>query len=131
MTTSCHYSLLCRPLRKQIMSSILFARFLKHWISHQQRNGSRNIGSGNKGHDGNHGQSSIVEFRVLSSLQLFRRHAIGKTNGRKDNGGKRSSLCVVHIGRFRNDFGQEYCKDNLRLSYIMNRDCKMRVTSDE
>jgi hypothetical protein len=86
------------------MSSILFARFLKHWISHQQGYGSWNIRSRDKGHYGNHGQSSIVEFRVLPSFEQFRRHAIGKVDWRKDNGGKRSSLCVVDIGSFGNDF---------------------------
>ena len=88
---------------------------LEHGVSGKGRNRSRNVGSGNKRHDGNHCQTSIVQFTVLLLLQcgsINRR----EVNRREDDGGQGSSLGVVCAIGFGNDFGKEDQSDDLLLS---------------
>ena len=93
---------------------------LEHRVPGQGWDGSRDVGSGNKRHDGDHGKTSVVQFTVSLALHCGFIHA-GEVDWRKNNGGKISSLCVVCSLRFGNDFSKEDGSNNLLLSCTSKR----------
>ena len=68
-----------------------------------------------KGHDGNHGETAIVQLTRSLGLEGICVN-IGKVNLGKDNGGQVTSHHVMRLLGFRGDFGNKNGTNNLRLS---------------
>ena len=88
---------------------------LEHGVSNKSRNRSRNVGSSNEGHDGNHGQTSVVQFTALLDLHLLWVRG-SKVDWGEDNGGKVSSLCVVSSSVFGYNLSKENGEVDLSLA---------------
>mmetsp|Transcript_3100 Transcript_3100/g.4130 ORF Transcript_3100/g.4130 Transcript_3100/m.4130 type:complete len:241 (-) Transcript_3100:27-749(-) len=90
---------------------------LEHGVSGKGRDGSRDVVSGNEGHDGDHGKTSVVELTGLlggdGSGINSREVNWGENNGRQG-----SSLGVVGSLRFGDKFGNEDGSDDLGLTGI-------------
>jgi hypothetical protein len=68
-----------------------------------------------KGHDGNHGETAIVQLTGSLGLEGIRVN-IGKVNLGKDNGGQVTSHHVMRLLGFRGDFSNKNGANNLGLS---------------
>ena len=90
-------------------------RNLEHWVASERRDRSWDVSGCNKGHDGDHGKTAIVELRTLLLLQEFRIHA-GKVDRGEDNSWKVTALGVVGSLGLSNDFRKENGEDDLRLA---------------
>ena len=130
---SCHlhslpkYDMFCNPSFFQIsVHSLIVGRKqnglisnnLEHGVSNECRDRSRNICRGNKGHDGNHGQTPVVQFSTLLDFHLFG-IAGGEVDWRENNGRHRSALCVVCSLRFSDNLGEENGEVDLGLACMI------------
>ena len=88
---------------------------LEHGVSCQNWNGSWDVGGSNEGHDGDHGQTSVVQFPVSLCLHCGFVNT-GEIDRREDDSRKVSSLGVVGTAGLRDDFGKEDQSNNLLLA---------------
>jgi hypothetical protein len=102
-------------VHKSCVSIVKRLDILKHRVSDECRDSSRNVGSGTERHDSNHGKASIVQL-TGSLLEEDIGINTRKIDWGKNHGWKRSSLGVVSASRLGNDFSEEDHANNLGLA---------------
>ena len=68
--------------------------FLEGGVANKSRHGARNVGGSAEGHNGDHGETAIVELGGLLLLESLGVDA-REVNGREDDSGEVTALGVV------------------------------------
>ena len=79
---------------------------LEGGVADEGRNGSRNVNRAEEGHDGDHGETSVVQFRDPLPLQGGRID-VGEIDGGEDHAGHVPALHVMSTLGFRDQLRDE------------------------